>query len=84
VVGSVALAVIAASSPKGGTPRTPTTRSRSPPLKLRTGLRRSSSDYDRDPFLRRLAVGQHAREEVKPTYKESTGNDQGTPGEAAA
>jgi hypothetical protein len=37
--------------------------------------RQSSLNPDRDPFLRRLPVGQHAREEAKARYKELTGND---------
>ncbi|MFF2117001.1 hypothetical protein ACFVXH_06690 [Kitasatospora sp. NPDC058184] len=35
----------------------------------------SSSDYDRDPFLRRLPAGQHASEEANARYKELTGNN---------
>ncbi|MFC8803929.1 hypothetical protein ACFT9J_10795 [Streptomyces anthocyanicus] len=37
--------------------------------------RRSSLDPDRDPFLRRLPVGQHASEEAKARYRELTGNE---------
>lgn len=37
--------------------------------------RRSSVDPDRDPFLRRLPVGQHAGEEAKARYRELTGNE---------
>ncbi|MFI6360477.1 hypothetical protein ACIBJF_50020 [Streptomyces sp. NPDC050743] len=37
--------------------------------------RRSSFDPDRDPFLRKLAVGQQASDADKARYKELTGND---------
>ncbi|MEV5131383.1 hypothetical protein ACN6K8_004240 [[Kitasatospora] papulosa] len=37
--------------------------------------RRSSLDPDRDPFLRKLPVGQHASEEAKARYRELTGNE---------
>lgn len=37
--------------------------------------RQSFLDPDRDPFLRRLPVGQQASEEAKARYRELTGNE---------
>ncbi|MFD3701163.1 hypothetical protein ACFWUZ_34440 [Streptomyces sp. NPDC058646] len=37
--------------------------------------RQSSSDPDRDPFLRRLPPGHRASEEAKARYRELTGNE---------
>ncbi|WP_307679642.1 hypothetical protein [Streptomyces sp. V4I2] len=74
-VGSVALAVIAASLAGGrGSENTEDQESLSAP-ETSDQSRRSSSDHDRDPFLRRLPAGQHASDEARARYKELTGND---------
>ncbi len=74
-VATVALAAIAASLAEGRDSENAEDQASLSVPETTDQPRQSSIDDDRDPFLRRLPAGQHASEEAKTRYKESTGND---------